>query len=150
MKNKKWDFIKTAIITYLAASKILYWIDAIQDMMHADIGGAWFAIFARVIVRDLPLVLAVIGFVFLHRSRGRLWIKLIIGYVATIAILFSYIYIMVWLGRIYLASSPVSLLIYYSISYVVINLVLLGKDYIKKRAKSEDVLLLKDEETMEV
>jgi len=150
MKNKKWDFIKTAIITYLAASKVLYWIDAAQGMVQSDLGGAWIAIFVRVMVRDLPLVLAVIGFVFIHRSKGRLWLKLIIGYVATITTLFSYIYIMVWTGRMYLASSPFYLLAYYSVSYIVINLVLLGKDFLKRRAKTEEALLLKSEEDVEV
>jgi len=72
MKNQKWAFAKTALITYLAVSKILYWIDAASDMMQRDIGGAWFAIFGRLIVRDLPIIFAVIGFVFIHKSKGRL------------------------------------------------------------------------------
>jgi len=146
MKKQKWTFAKTALITYLAASKILYWIDAASEMIQSDIGGARIAIFIRVIGRDLPLILAVIGFVFIHRSKGRLWIKLIIGYGATIFILFLYLFIMVSLGRIYLASSPLYLFAYYSVSYIVISLVLIGKDFMKRRAKAEENLILNDEE----
>ncbi|MCL2362861.1 MAG: hypothetical protein FWC73_13735 [Defluviitaleaceae bacterium] len=145
MKNQKWTFVKTALITYLAASKILYWIDAASDMMQADIGGARIAILFRIIGRDLPLVLAVIGFVFIHKSKGRLWLKLIVGYVATITILFSYLFIMEAIGRIYIASSYLSLFTYYSVSYAVINVVLLGKDFLKRRAKTEEISLLSSE-----
>jgi len=146
VKNQKWTFVKTALITYLAASKILYWIDAASDMMHGDIGGAWVVVILRLIGRDLPLILAVIGFVFIHKSKGRLWIKLIVGYVATISILFLYLFIMVSIGRIYIASSYFSLFAYYSVSYAVINVVLLGKNFLKRRAKTEEISLINNEE----
>ena len=141
MKNQKWTFIKTALITYLAVSKILYWIDAASDMMQGDFGGARVAVIIRIIGRDLPLVLAVIGFVYIHKSRGRLWIKLIIGYAATITILFSYLFIMVSIGRIYV-NSCLNLYVYYSVSYAIINLVLLGKDFLKRKAKTEEISII--------
>jgi len=141
MKGQKWSFVKTALITYLAVSKILYWIDAASDMMQGDMGGARIAIIIRIIGRDLPLVLAVIGFVFIHKSRGRLWIKLILGYVATIGILFLYLFIMVSLGRISVMSY-FNLFVYYSVSYVIINVVLLGKELIKRKAKAEEISIL--------
>lgn len=141
VKNQKWTFIKTALITYLAVSKILYWIDAASDMMQGDFGGARVAVIIRIIGRDLPLVLAVIGFVYIHKSRGRLWIKLIIGYAATITILFSYLFIMVSIGRIYV-NSCLNLYVYYSVSYAIINLVLLGKDFLKRKAKTEEISII--------
>jgi len=141
MKNQKWTFVKTAFITYLAVSKILTWIDAASDMMQGDVGGARVAIIIRLIGRDLPLILAVIGFVFIHKSKGRLWLKLILGYVATIAILFLYLFIMVSLGRISVMSY-FNLFVYYSVSYAIINLVLIGKDFLKKKAKTEEVSLI--------
>jgi len=144
MKSQKWTFIKTALITYLAVSKILYWIDAASDMMQGDFGGARVAVIIRIIGRDLPLVLAVIGFVFIHKSRGRLWIKLIVGYAATIAILFSYLFIMVSIGRIYV-TSYLNLYVYYSVSYAIINLVLLGKDLLKRKAKTEEISIINSE-----
>jgi len=144
MKNKKWTFVKTALITYLAVSKILYWIDAASDMMQGDLEGAWIAVMIRLMGRDLPLILAVIGFVFIHKSKGRLWLKLILGYAATIAILFLYLFIMVSIGRIYVRSY-FNLFIYYSVSYAVINLVLIGKDLLRKMAKSEELSILHED-----
>jgi len=141
MKNQKWTFVKTAIITYLAVSKILYWIDAASDIMQGDIGGAWLSVIIRVLGRDLPLLLAVIGFVFIHKSKGRLWIKFTLGYVATIAILFLYLFIMVSIGRM-IVISYFNLFVYYSVSYAIINLVLLGKDFIKRKAKTEEITII--------
>ena len=139
MKSNKWTWVKTILITYLAVSKILYWIDAASDVLQGDVGGAWISIVIRIIGRDGPLLLAVIGFVAIHKTRGRLWIKLIIGYAATISILFSYLFIMVSLGRIYV-TSYFNLFVYYSVSYGVINVVLLLKDLIKRKTKTEENL----------
>jgi len=143
MKTNKWAVAKTILITYLAVSKILYWIDAASDMMQGDFGSAWLSVVLRIIGRDGPLLLAVIGFVAIHRTRGRLWIKLIVGYAATIGILFSYLFIMVSLGRIYVMSY-LNLFVYYSISYVVINVVLLLKDLLKRKAKTDEALFTND------
>jgi len=141
MKSQKWTFVKTALITYLAVSKILYWIDAASEMMQGDIGGARIAIILRILGRDLPLILAVIGFVFIHKSKGRLWVKLLLGYVATITILFLYLFIMVSIGRM-TVMSYFNLFVYYSVSYAIINVVLLVKDFVKKRAKGDEVSII--------
>jgi len=145
MKSQKWAFFKSTIITYLAFSKILSWIDTASDMMQGDPGrpgGIWFALFVRVIVRDLPLILAVVGFVFIHKSKGRLWIKLIVGYVATIAILFAYLFIAPFFFNLVVVTPLFDLFVYYSTSYVIINLVLICKDFLKKRTKAEEVSLI--------
>ena len=143
--TNKWAWVKTILITYLAVSKILYWIDAASDVLQGDMGGAWISVVMRIIGRDGPLLLAVIGFVAIHKTRGRLWIKLIVGYGATIGILFSYLFIMVSLGRISVMSY-FNLFVYYSVSYAVINLVLLGKDLIKRRTTAEIHLFTDDKE----
>jgi len=144
VKNQKWVFFKSAIITYLAISKILNWVDTASDMIQGDVGGAywWFPIFARLVVREVPLILAVLGFVLIHKSRGRLWIKLIIGYVATIVILFSYIFIAPLFINLTVVTPLLNLFIYYTASYVVINAVLIGKDLLKKKTKSEEVSII--------
>jgi len=141
MKNKKWDFAKSALITFLAASKILNWIDAGFEMIQSDAEVAWFPLFARLIVRDLPIALAVIGFVFIHRSKGRLWIKLIIGYVATIAILFLYLFIAPLIFNMSIITPLFDLFVYYSVSYVAINIFLVGKDIFKRRTKGDEASL---------
>jgi len=145
MKNQKWTFFKTALITYLAISKILNWIDTASDVMQGGPGNAGFAIFARLVVRELPLILAVIGFVFIHKSKGRLWIKLIVGYVATIAILFSYLFIAPLFINLVVETPLFDLFVYYSMSYVIINLVLIGKDLLKKKTKNEEVSIINAE-----
>jgi len=142
MKNQKWNFFKTALITYLAISKILYWIDTASDMMQGNPWSAWFAIFSRIIVRELPLILAVLGFVFIHKSKGRLWIKLIIGYVATIAILFSYLFIAPLFVNLVVETPLIELFLYYTTSYIIINLVLMGKDLLKKKTKNEEISMI--------
>lgn len=142
MKNQKWTFFKTAIITYLAVSKILNWIDTVSDMMQWNPGGAGFAIFVRLIARELPLIFAVIGFVFIHKSKGRLWIKLAVGYVVTIGILFSYLFIAPLFFNLLIVTPLFDLFVYYSASYVIINLVLIGKDFLKKKTKAEEISLL--------
>ena len=145
MKNQKGAFIKTAIITYLAISKILNWIDTASGIMQGNPGGAGFAIFARVIVRELPLILAVIGFVFIHKSKGRLWMKLIIGYVVIITILFAYLFIAPLFFNLLIVTPLIDLFVYYSVSYVIINLVLIGKDFLKKKTKAEDVSIINND-----
>jgi len=145
MKNQKWNFFKTALITYLAISKILYWIDTASDMMQGDPWSAGFAIFARIVVRELPLILAVIGFVFIHKSKGRLWIKLIVGYVTTIAILFSYLFIAPLFINLVVETPLLELFLYYTVSYVIINLVLMGKDLLKKKTKNEELSMINAE-----
>jgi len=142
MKNQKWAFFKTALITYLAISKILNWIDTASDLMQGNPGGAGFAIFARLVVRELPLILAVIGFVFIHKSKGRLWVKLIVGYVATITILFAYLFIAPLFINLVVITPLFDLFVYYSVSYAIINLVLIGKDFLKKKIKAEDVSII--------
>ncbi|MCL2364354.1 MAG: hypothetical protein FWC71_06810 [Defluviitaleaceae bacterium] len=148
MKTNKWAVAKTILITYLAVSKILYWIDAASDMMQGDFGGAWISVMLRIIGRDGPLLLAVIGFVAIHKMRGRLWIKLIAGYAATIGILFSYLFIMVSLGRISVMSY-FNLFVYYSFSYAIINVVLLFKEWLKRKSKMEDLLLSNEQDEPE-
>jgi len=145
MKNQKWAFFKTALITYLAISKILNWIDTASDLMQGNPGGAGFAIFARVIVRELPLILAVIGFVFIHKSKGRLWIKLIVGYVVIIGILFAYLFIAPLFFNLLIVTPLFDLFVYYSVSYAVINLVLIGKDLLKKKTKAEEISIIDKE-----
>jgi len=140
MKNQKWTFLKTAIITYLAASKILYWIDTASDMMQGGPGATWFAIFARLVVRELPLILAVVGFVLIHKSKGRLWIKLIVGYIVTIAILFSYLFIAPLFINLVVVTPLFELFVYYSVSYAAINLVLIGKDLLKKKTAGISII----------
>ena len=142
MKNQKIDFFKTAVITYLAASKILNWIDMASDMMQGGPEVTWFAIFARIFVRELPLILAVVGLVFVHRPKGRLWIKLIVGYIATIAILFAYLFIAPLFINLVIVARLFDLFVYYSVSYVILNLVLIGKNLLKK--KTADVSMIND------
>jgi len=141
MKNKKWAFAKSALITFLAASKILNWIDAGFEVIRSDAEVAWFPIVARLIVRDLPIALAVIGFVFIHSSKGRLWIKLIIGYVATIGILFLYLFIAPLIFNMSIVTPLFDLFVYYSVSYIAINIFLVGKDMLKKRTKGDEISL---------
>jgi len=145
MKSQKWAFAKTAIITFLAVSKMLNWIDTAFEVIRSDASGAWFVIFSRIVVRDLPIVLAVIGFVLVHRSKGRLWIKLIIGYVATISILFLYLFIAPLIINMRIETPLFELFLYYSVSYVAINIVLVGKDLLKKRTKSEEISIIDNE-----
>jgi len=142
MKNQKWAFFKTAVITYLAISKILNWIDTASEMMQGNPGGAGFAIIARLIVRELPLVLAVVGFVFVHKSKGRLWVKLAVGYAVTMAILFAYLFIAPLFFNLLIVTPLFDLFVYYSVSYAIINLVLIGKDLLKKKTKSEEISII--------
>lgn|GEM_PF-1463452 len=145
MKNQRMDFFKTAIITYLAASKILNWIDKGLDVMQSDAEGARFAIIARLIVRELPLILAVVGLVFVHKSKGRLWIKLMVGYVATIAILFAYLFIAPFFFNLLVVTPLFDLFMYYTVSYVILNLVLIGKSFLKTKTKTEEVSIINAE-----
>lgn len=138
MKNRNWTFVKTVLITYLVIAKMLFWIDTASGMMQGDMSGAWNAILMRFIGWDFPLLLAVIGFVAIHKLKGRLWVKLALGYLATNAILFLYIFIMVAIGMISVMSY-FNLFIYYTVSYIIINSVLILKDYLKQKGQVEQV-----------
>ena len=138
MKKSKWALVITILITYLIVSKILYWIDTASGVLQGDFTGAWNAIVIRVLGRDLPLLLAVIGFVLIHKLKGKLWVKIALGYVATVGILFLYIFTLVAIGMMSVMSY-LSLFIYYTVSYAIINLVLILKDVIKRKSKMEGI-----------
>jgi len=68
-----------------------------------------------------------------------------VGYVATIAILFLYLFIAPFIFNLLIVTPLFDLFVYYTISYVIINLVLIGKDYLKKKTKAEEVSIINNE-----
>jgi len=68
-----------------------------------------------------------------------------VGYVATIAILFLYLFIAPLIFNLLIVTPLFDLFLYYTVSYVIINLVLIGKDYLKKKTKAEEVSIINNE-----
>ena len=116
--------IKWMIVTFLAISKIFSWMEKIAEFSQSDSGSLHTLIFERLLVRDLPLIIGVVGYFILDRFKLNEWLKASILYVILLILL-------------PLLGFPLdfSLLINFTVVYVIINGVLILKE--RKKSKEE-------------
>ncbi|MCL2396540.1 MAG: SHOCT domain-containing protein [Defluviitaleaceae bacterium] len=65
--KKSWSPIKEMLFTYLAITKILYWVNTIAAMNQNDLGSAGEAVLMRLINQDAMLIVGVVAFYFLDK-----------------------------------------------------------------------------------
>jgi len=138
VKKGKWSGLKEGIIMYLAISKIFYWWGTIQGMAGSDFEEAWPLVLERILNQDLPLILVIACLIIIERSKRNLYLKLVIGYVAYIGIIFVYSLVMAWI----LEGRPTEGLIFFRESFVdhtmqfaVISVILSLKEHFKNKLK---------------
>ena len=154
MKNKSWiSPIKDILFMYLAASKIIYWMDVASTADGLD--GVWRTVLERLLYRDIVLILILIFMylfekvIILKQGKFRLrgvWphvILAICGYVVYVAILTGYsllfhlIYSEPFDLRAFLFSR---FMLNGTIIFFVVMVALTVKDYFKQKSASEYAL----------
>jgi len=136
MKNRKWAGLKAGIIMYLAISKIFYWQNMIVELLQSDLENAWSLVLDRLLTQDLPLILVIACLVVIDMSKGKIHIKLAIGYVAYIGILFVYAVALQWIfqnnpmeGVLFFRDSFVA----FTIQFAIIGVILEIKEHFMKK-----------------
>jgi len=138
MKKRKWSGLKEGIILYLAISKILYWMNLVEEMAQSDFEGVWLVVIDRILTRDLPIILVVACLVIIDMSKGNHYLKLAIGYVVYVGILFVYLAATQW---IFQGDPMAGILLFrgsfvgFTIQYVIISAVLSLKEHFIEKAK---------------
>ena len=139
-KKRKWSALKDGLITYLAISKIFYWMNIIGDMADSNFEDAWPFILDRLLGRDLPLIIIIAALFIIDNLKGNLYIKLAFGYVAYIAILFVYSIVINWI----LGDGPMvgirffgSSFMLFTMQFVIISTILAAKERFMKKVKDE-------------
>jgi len=137
-KKDKWYGLKEGIILYLAISKIMYWTNTFAQMTQNDFAEAWPIFVERILGQDLPLVLVVACLVIIDMSKGKFYIKVAIGYVAYLAVVFAYLLVLALaLGYGVMAGVQEFGYMYtsYTIMYVIVAVSLSVKDYFMTKVK---------------
>jgi len=144
-EKKKSKAVMEIILTYLAVSKILYWVDVV---MYAGIGN-WLDVLHNVInrglTRDFPIIIVVILFHFIEKyvmkkARGGKAYKIALMHFICCIALFASTYLYLWVLSFFfeIIFPPVlmlapNMLIGYGVAAVVLEL----KDKFKKKQIEE-------------
>ena len=144
--KKSWSPIKEMLFTYLAISKIIYWINTVSAMNQSDIGGLGEAVLTRLLYQDVILIVSVIFFYFLDKRiqlRRSKYSKVlehvvfyVIGFVALLG--FLLVYNRIVFGPLQV-DSWATLIGSYVLFYLAIIVALNIKLYFKAKAKPECV-----------
>ena len=138
MKKRKWSGLKEGIILYLAISKIFYWMNIVGEMAQNDFEAAWPFLIDRIVTRDLPIILVVTCLVIIDMSKGNTHLKLAIGYVAYIAILFAYSVTVQWFFEGYPMAGILLFrdqFVVFTIQFAIIAVILEIKEHFMKKVK---------------
>lgn len=104
-KKVRWLPLKEILFTYLAISKILYWIETISAMDQSDFGTVGEVVLMRLLQRDLLLITIVILFYLLDKliekklRSGNVINGVILyaaGFVGMIGLFYAYAWILGW------------------------------------------------------
>jgi len=144
MKKKKTSIIsfKSLVIMYLAISKIHYWVDVIREMAEADVAIASIDVLNRAINRDLPIIMVAICFLIMDSKKGKLYKKLILGYIITVVAYTAYTFTLRFILGFFFTIADTTWWLFYmnfTISFFAAGIVLNIKKWIyKKQEANED------------
>ena len=150
VEKKKWLPVKQMLVTYLAISKMLYWINVISTAQGLE--GMWRAISERLLYRDIVLIIFIV-FIYIFEyqfiEKQQKWtgisaqIKLnIVGCAMLLIILTTY----VWVTSL-IRSVPFDVVLFlrghmlnYMVIYSIIAGTLTAKESYKKKEAAEYAL----------
>jgi len=129
-KQKNGFTLKEMLFTYLAISKIDYWINNIIQLAGIDFENVGQLVLSRFIMQDLPIIFAILMFHFVDRFK----INEIFKYAIMYVVLLVGLHISVW--RIsYGTKFSFDLIVNFTIIYAVIVIILNIKYYLKQKEK---------------
>jgi len=150
VKKGKWSPIKEILFSYLAISKILYWLNTITAMNQSGLDGVFDTVFIRLVEQDIPIILSVIVFFFLDKlivwkksKYGKLLenvVFYVVGYIALMGVVFIYSLILHLLFGPVQVDSWGQFIGYLTLAYLVVAAVLNIKLYFKTKAAPEYAL----------
>ena len=143
--------VKAMLFSYLAISKLLYWINIVSTTYSLD--GVWRAVLQRLLYRDIVLIIVI---VFIHLFEEKLVMKQkkqngiimriissIAAYVAFVAILtvYTWVYNLIFsypfsLGSFLLSSA----MRYWTIIFFAVMCAMIAKEHFKKKEAAEYAL----------
>ena len=142
-KEKRWLPLKEILFSYLALSKVLYWLDIIDRAEEGDFWNAAEAMWVRLIDRDILLIAIVILFILLEKlilekskdgSVLRQVILYAVGFVGVIGLLYMHLWILSWFFPVRIP--PLLELVANSIvGYILVVIALNIKIYFKTKEK---------------
>ena len=138
MKKKKISAasIKNLLIMYLAISKIHYWIEVVREMIEQDIAMSSMEVLNRATNRELPIIMVAICFIIMDSAKGKLYVKLILGYLITVGAYTAYLFTARFiLGLFFTVTNPNWWIVYlnFTISFFVVGIALNVKRHVKGR-----------------
>ena len=121
---------------YLAISKILYWVNTIGEIAQSDFDGVGMRVLSRALGREIPIILVVTCIILIDVMKGKLLIKIVIGYVASLgAILLYYSFLgLLWQTPPGLADY-INQIVGFTIQYAIVSVALTIKYYFKEKAE---------------
>jgi hypothetical protein len=148
-KKKSWKPIKTMIITYLAASKAIYWFNLVVGVEYGDFASIMSNVLSRFIFHDLSIILGVVGIYFLGKAitfkkskySGILEniVFYVVGYIALMGVFALYMATLNLFPQVQIEMGSFWALSGYSvIGYVFVSIFLAAKDYSKKKLHTDE------------
>ena len=142
VKTGRWSPIKEMLFTYLAITKILYWLNTITAINQSDLEGVGEAVLMRLLYQDVILIVSVIFFYFLDkriqlkRSKYSKVLEYVVFYVIGFVALMGFllIYNRIVFGPLQV-DSWAGFMSSYILGYLAIMVVLNIKQYFKAKAK---------------
>jgi hypothetical protein len=132
--KKKWPIIKDWILYFLAVSKILHWMGNAQEFVQNEHVSTSWAVLERILSQELPLALMIVCIAIIENiKKANLFLKLAIGYVACLAVIFGYIWILSLIFA-HFQAEYFYVFISFSISYAMIAVILNIKEYFQNRS----------------
>ena len=151
-KTRKWLPIKEMLFTYLAISKMMYWLNIVTEASGFD--GVLHAVLERLINRDIVLILVIVFLYVLEHKfiMNQKWnnflaqvILIIVGYVLFSVILITYVWVLhlIFTTNFSIRVFMGSYLAGWTITYFVIAIAAAVQEHFKKKAASEYAIDIK-------
>ncbi|MCL2571684.1 MAG: SHOCT domain-containing protein [Defluviitaleaceae bacterium] len=144
----KWPSIKAMLFAYLAITKIIYWYHTVIAVLQDDLGDVGRYVISRLLGQDLLIIVGIVIMFLLDslihnrsHAKSQNYSKVVktiahytIGYIAFMGFILIYFQIMSLTGQM----SWGNILIYSSLTFLVVNVVFEIKEYIKAKFMSDD------------
>jgi len=143
-KEKRGLPLKEILFSYLALSKVLYWLDMINSAEYGDFWSGARVIWSRLINRDILLIVIVILFfvlekLILKKSKQGDILKQALLYVAGFVGVIGLFYIYLWVGSWFVPTVTfpplLTMVVDNIIGYILVVIMLNIKIYFKTREK---------------
>ena len=142
MKKRNWSAIKEMLFTYLAITKIIYWMNTITAIDQGGLGSVGDAVLMRLLYQDAILIVSVVFFYFLDQriqlkqSKYSKVLEYIVFYAIGFVVLMGILLIYNWIVFGPIPIDAVGAFIgNYVLGYLAIIIVLNIKQYFKAKGK---------------